>query len=144
MRALPLGRGELRRQGRRIAILAFGVMLAPALAVGEALDATVVNMRFIKPLDAELVLGLAAGHELIVTIEESVVAGGAGSAVNECLAAAGVALPVANYGLPDRLIQHGSREEMLADAGLTAAAFGEFVRARVARLEAQAPVVRRA
>jgi 1-deoxy-D-xylulose-5-phosphate synthase len=144
MQALPLGKGEVRRRGRRVAILSFGVMLAVALEVAEKLDCTVVNMRFVKPLDEELVIAMAEEHELLVTIEENVVAGGAGSAVNECIVAAGLRVALANYGLPDRLIQHGSREEMLADAGLTAAAFEEFVAARVALLDRQSPAARRA
>ena len=144
MQALALGKGEVRRRGHRIAILAFGVMLAPALEVAEKLDLTVVNMRFVKPLDAELVLEMARSHDLLLTVEENVVAGGAGSAVNECLAAHGAPMAIANCGLPDRLIQHGSREEMLADAGLDALSFEEFVRARLAALEHSAPAARRA
>jgi 1-deoxy-D-xylulose-5-phosphate synthase len=144
MTALPVGKGELRRRGRRVAVLVFGVLLAPALEVAEKLDLTVVNMRFVKPLDEAMVLEMARSHELLVTFEENVVAGGAGSAVNECLAAHGESVSIANCGLPDRLIQHGSREEMLTDAGLDAAGFEQFVRARIAMLDAQAPAVRRA
>ena len=144
MTALPVGKAEIRRRGQRVAILAFGTMVAPAMEVGEHIDATVVNMRFVKPLDVETVLVLSASHDLLVTVEENVVAGGAGSAVNECLGAAGVALAVANCGLPDRLIQHGSRDDMLADAGLTAAGIGEFVSAQMARLDAGLPTVRTA
>jgi 1-deoxy-D-xylulose-5-phosphate synthase len=144
MQALPVGRAELRRRGRRIAVLAFGVMLAPALEVAEKLDLTVVNMRFVKPLDEAMVLEMARSHELLVTIEENVVAGGAGSAVNECLAAHGVQVAIANCGLPDRLIQHGSREEMLSDAGLDAPGFEQFVRNRIASLDAETPAARRA
>jgi 1-deoxy-D-xylulose-5-phosphate synthase len=120
MRTLPLGKGELRREGRRIAILAFGSMLAPALAAGEQLDATVVNMRFVKPLDQELVLGLARGHELLVTVEENTVQGGAGSAVDECLQLHGMAVPLLQLGLPDRFIEQGEHGRMLADCGLDA------------------------
>ncbi len=144
MQLLPIGKALISRSGQRLAILAFGSMLAPALEVGESLDATVVNMRFIKPLDEALVLELARTHDLLVTIEENVVAGGAGSAVNECLANAGVAVAIANCGLPDRLIHHGSREEMLRDAGLTSDAFGAFVRERLERMTSAVPVVRRA
>jgi len=133
MRALPIGKAELRRKGRAVAILAFGTMLDPALAVGDALDATVVNMRFIKPLDEALILELAASHELLVTAEENVVAGGAGSAVSEALAAHAVDCPVVHFGLPDRLIQHGSREEMLADAGLDANGLSAFIDAHLTR-----------
>ena len=144
MQALPLGKAELRRRGRRVAVLAFGVMLAPALEVAEKLDLTVVNMRFVKPLDDEMVLEMARSHALLVTFEENVVAGGAGSAVNECLAAHGETVVIANCGLPDRLIQHGTREEMLNDAGLDAAGFEQFVRNRIAALDADAPAARRA
>ncbi len=120
MSALPIGKGEIRRHGKQIAILAFGSMVAPALEVGENLDATVVNMRFVKPLDEALVLELARDHEVLITVEENVVMGGAGSAVNECLAAHRCLLPVLNLGLPDRYIEHGSREECLAEAELDA------------------------
>ena len=120
MSALPIGKGELRREGRRVAILAFGSMLAPALAAAEQLDATVVNMRFIKPLDAELVLRLAREHELLVTVEENTVQAGAGSAVAECLQLHGVAIPLLQLGLPDRFIEQGEHAQMLADCGLNA------------------------
>ncbi|MCP5202365.1 MAG: 1-deoxy-D-xylulose-5-phosphate synthase [Gammaproteobacteria bacterium] len=143
MSALPIGRAEVRREGHEVAILAFGTMVAVAEAVGEAVDATVVNMRFVKPLDADCVLELATRHALLVTIEENVVQGGAGSAVNECLAAAGVNVAIANYGLPDRTIQHGSRDDMLRDAGLTVEAFGEYLRARLARLADGSPAAAR-
>jgi 1-deoxy-D-xylulose-5-phosphate synthase len=115
---LPVGRGELCRQGSELAVLAFGTVLAPALAAAEAVDATVANMRFVKPLDEAMVLALAAEHRLLVTVEENVTAGGAGSAVSECLAANGVDVPVVHLGLPDRFQEHGSREELLTEAGL--------------------------
>lgn len=117
---LPVGKAEIRRRGQDLAILAFGTMLTPALTVGEKLNATVVNMRFVKPLDEPLLLELAAEHGKFVTVEENAVMGGAGSAVNECLAARQVIIPILNIGLPDRFIEHGSREETLADAGLDA------------------------
>ena len=120
MAALPIGQADIRRQGKHVAILAFGSMLAPALVVGQALNATVVNMRFIKPLDESLVLKLACTHELLVTVEENMVSGGAGSAVNECLAARGVVADCLNLGLPDRFVEHGERAELLADCGLDA------------------------
>jgi len=120
MTAIPIGKAQLRRQGKGIAILAFGPMLAPALEAAEQLNATVVNMRFVKPMDTRTVLDIVAAHDLIVTIDENAVAGGAGSAVNELLAEQGVPAAILNHGLPDRYIQHGSREEMLQDAGLTA------------------------
>ncbi len=124
MHALPIGRGELRREGKRrphrIAILAFGPMLHPALAAAEEFDATVANMRFVKPLDAELILKLANEHDVLVTVEENVVAGGAGSAVAELLAAEGVTVPILHLGLPDRFIDHGDPAFLLAQAGLDA------------------------
>jgi 1-deoxy-D-xylulose-5-phosphate synthase len=116
--ALPLGKAQLRRRGRKIALLAFGTMLAPALEVGEEFDATVVNMRFVKPLDVAMVLELASTHELLVTLEEHAVQGGAGSAVNECLAAHAMAVSIVNLGLPDRFVEHATRDEMLRDAAL--------------------------
>jgi 1-deoxy-D-xylulose-5-phosphate synthase len=120
MRALQIGKGELRRAGKRVAILAFGTMLAPALAAGEQLDATVANMRFVKPLDTELVLRLAREHALLVTVEENTVQGGAGSAVAECLQQHGVVIPLLQLGLPDRFIEQGEHTQMLADCGLDA------------------------
>ena len=119
MTALPVGRGELRREGRSgLAILCFGTLLPSAMEIAERLDATVANMRFVKPLDDALVLSLAAGHRAIVTLEENAVAGGAGSAVAELLAAEGVAVPHLMLGIPDRFIEHGSREDCLEAAGL--------------------------
>ncbi len=118
MCALPIGKGEMRRAGKRVAILAFGTMLAPALAAAEILDATVANMRFVKPLDAELVLRLAREHELLVTVEENTVQGGAGSAVAECLQLHDCAVPLLQLGLPDKFIEQGEHGRMLADCGL--------------------------
>lgn len=132
MTALAVGKAEIRRQGKGIAILAFGVMLEPALGTGDELDATVVNMRFVKPIDTEMILEMAGKHHLLVTIEENVVAGGAGSAVNEVLAAHEITSRIINYGLPDRLIQHGTREDMLADAGLTKEGLLIFIRQHLA------------
>ncbi len=121
MSAIPLGKAELRRQGGGIAFLAFGPMLEYAMGAAEELDATVVNMRFVKPLDEKMVLEMAASHDVIVTVDENAVQGGAGSAVNEHLAASGVKVSVLNLGLPDRFIEHGSRGDMLKDAGLDTA-----------------------
>ncbi len=117
---LAIGRGEIRRRGERVAILAFGCMLADALKAGDVLHATVANMRFVKPLDRDLILQLADNHRLLVTIEDNVVMGGAGSAVNEALAHAGRTVHVLNLGLPDRFLSHGTRNELLAEAGLNA------------------------
>jgi 1-deoxy-D-xylulose-5-phosphate synthase len=119
MTAIPVGRAQIRREGRSgLAILAFGVMLESARKIAERLDATLVNMRFIKPLDEEMVVSIAARHRAIVTIEENAVMGGAGSAVSEVLAAAGVQLPTLHIGIPDKFIEHGSRDTCLAAAGL--------------------------
>ena len=119
LKPLPVGKAEVRREGRRVALLAFGALLETALTAGEALDATVVNMRFVKPLDEALLRELAASHDLLVTLEDNVVMGGAGSAVNEFLAAEHALVPVLNLGLPDRFQEHGTRAELLAEAGLT-------------------------
>ena len=117
--ALPVGRAELRREGRcGLAILAFGTMVTAAAACAEAVDATLVNMRFVKPLDEELVIRMALRHEYLVTIEENVVAGGAGDGVLELLAARGVLRPVLQLGIPDRFVEHGSRRDNLEAAGL--------------------------
>jgi 1-deoxy-D-xylulose-5-phosphate synthase len=116
--ALPVGKGEIRHQGSRIAILAWGSMVTPALVVGKQLGATVVNMRFIKPLDEELLLKLAKSVEVFVTIEENVISGGAGSAVNNFLQKQHILMPVLNIGLPDSFIEQGTREELLAICGL--------------------------
>jgi 1-deoxy-D-xylulose-5-phosphate synthase len=122
MCALPLGKAEIRREGRSgLAILAFGALVPACAALADRLDATLVNMRFIKPLDDALVLEVAGRHEAIVTVEENVVAGGGGSAVDELLVAHGTALPVLNIGIPDQFIEHGTREECLAAAGLDSA-----------------------
>ena len=119
MSALPVGRAELRRRGESgLALLAFGALVEPAARIAERLDATLVNMRFIKPLDEDLVLTIAAEHRAIVTLEENVVAGGAGSAIGELLAAEGLLVPLLHLGIPDRFIEHGSREDCLAAAGL--------------------------
>ena len=117
----PWGKGVVRRQGQRIAILAFGTLLHPALKAAEGLGATVVDMRFAKPLDADLVLQLAHSHNALVTVEEGCVMGGAGSAVLECLAAAGVLVPVLQLGLPDQFVEHGEHAKLLAMCGLDAA-----------------------
>ena len=128
MKALPIGRGELRREGRRVAILAFGSMLAAALEAGEALNATVANMRFVKPVDRELAYRLAGTHDVIVTVEENVVAGGAGSAVAEALAADGVTVPLLMLGLPDQFVEHGDSQQLLAECGLDGAGIARAIR----------------
>ena len=119
MSALAVGRGQIRREGRSgLAILVFGTLLESARKIAERLDATLVNMRFVKPLDETLVMSIAARHRAIITIEENAVMGGAGSAVGELFASEGVILPLRHIGIPDRFIEHGSRETCLAAAGL--------------------------
>jgi len=141
--ALPIGKAELRRRGRGIALLAFGAMVAPCAKVAEAIDATLVNMRFVKPLDAALVLELAQSHAALVTIEDNAIAGGAGSGVAELLAAHGVAAPMLHLGLSDQFLEHAAREELLAGEGLDAAGIESSVRKRFGNL-LSAPVLRSA
>ena len=136
--ALPFGKGEIRRTGQRIAILAFGPLLYPALQAAERLGATVVNMRWAKPLDTELLLQVAAGHEALVTLEEGAVMGGAGSAVAEALAAAGVVKPLLQLGLPDEFIEHGDPARLLSLQGLDAAGIEASVRQRFGELASAA------
>jgi 1-deoxy-D-xylulose-5-phosphate synthase len=128
LEALPVGKGEVRRRGKRIAILAFGAMLKPALEAAEALAATVANMRFVKPLDEDLVRQLAADHELLVTVEEHQVMGGSGSAVCEALQALGIERRVLMLGLPDRFIDHGDPGKLLSSVGLDAAGIQKAIR----------------
>ncbi|NBW89951.1 MAG: hypothetical protein EBR51_08605 [Gammaproteobacteria bacterium] len=117
-RALPIGRGELQRRGSGIALMVFGTLIETAHEVADIIDASVVDMRFVKPLDETLILEIASQHDVLVTIEENVVAGGAGSAVAEFLAARGHDTPVLSLGLPDRPIEHGTRDQCLQEAGL--------------------------
>ena len=149
MIALTIGRGEIRREsnsqaGARVAILAFGTLLHSALAAAETLDATVANMRFVKPLDEALIDQLAADHDLLVTVEENTIMGGAGSAVNEYLLHQGCNTPILNLGIPDRFIEHAKPEEMLTECGLDADGITGSITARLAseRLD-QAPDARR-
>ncbi|MEQ1657284.1 MAG: 1-deoxy-D-xylulose-5-phosphate synthase [Hylemonella sp.] len=135
---LPYGKGEVRRQGKGIAILAFGTLLYPALAAAEKLGATVVNMRWAKPLDVELLLKVAATHDALVTVEEGAVLGGAGSAVGEALQAAGVLKPLLQLGLPDVFIEHGDPARLLALQGLDAAGIQAAIEKRYPALTAQA------
>ena len=120
MQELPLGKGVVRREGEKVAILNFGTLLESALEVAEQLNATVADMRFVKPLDGQLITQLATDHELLVTLEEGSVAGGAGSAVSEYLAAQGIVHPLLHLGLPDQFIHHGSHDQQLARVGLDA------------------------
>ncbi len=131
MQALPLGRGEIRRKGEKIALLAFGSMLKPSMEAAEELNATVVNMRFVKPLDDDLVESLAANYKLLVTIEENTIMGGAGSAVVESLESKGIAIPVLQLGLPDIFIDQGDPTQMLADCGLDKTGIIKSVRTKL-------------
>ena len=117
---IEIGKADIRRQGKKIALLAFGSLLTETLIAAEKLDATVVNMRFVKPLDTETLKSVANSHEIIVTIEENVVAGGAGSGVNEYLLANNLQKQILNLGLPDNFVEHGSTHELLAECGLDA------------------------
>ncbi len=128
MAALPVGRAQIKREGRSgLAILAFGALVEPARKIAERLDATLVNMRFVKPLDEELIIDIAARHRALVTIEENAIMGGAGSGIGEVLTANGALLPTLHIGIPDRFIEHGTRETCLAEAGLDLAGLGSSV-----------------
>jgi 1-deoxy-D-xylulose-5-phosphate synthase len=140
LKELPLGKGEIRRQSqgsknKKVAILAFGTLLYPALEVANELDATVANMRFIKPLDAELVCSLAKDHDLIVTLEEGAIGGGAGSACLEALAAAGIQVPSLLLGLPDRFVDHGEHALLMKECGLDVAGITQSIKVRLERLD---------
>ena len=131
---LPIGKAEIRRRGHRIALLAFGAMVASCAKVADGLDATLVNMRFVKPLDEALVLELAQSHAALVTIEDNAIAGGAGSGIAELLNANGIHVPLLQLGLADTFLEHGSREELLAADGLDAAGIERSIRQRFAAL----------
>jgi 1-deoxy-D-xylulose-5-phosphate synthase len=127
---LEIGKGQIKRQGKRIAILAFGTMVHPSLAAAEPLDATVANMRFIKPLDVDLLKQLAEQHDYLVTVEEGAIMGGAGAAVAEALAAAGLVKPLLMLGLPDKFIDHGDTATLLKNVGLDGAGIQASIEAR--------------
>jgi 1-deoxy-D-xylulose-5-phosphate synthase len=130
LEGLPFGEGEIRKQGQKIAILAFGTMLQPALKAADALGATVVNMRWVKPLDVQLLISVAKSHEALVTVEEGALMGGAGSAVLEALQAGGLVLPVLQLGLSDTFIEHGDVAKLLAKQGLDAVGIEASIRKR--------------
>ena len=132
--AVEIGKGVLRRNGRDVALIAFGSLVAPALAAAEALDASVADMRFVKPLDIDLVRELAHSHRMLVTLEENAVAGGAGAGVAEALAEFGLAVPVLHLGLPDTFIEHGEHARMLAECGLDAAGIVHAIHQRITPL----------
>jgi len=135
LETIPLGTGEISREGKHIAILAFGTMVAPGLLAGEELDATVANMRFVKPLDVELLKRLAATHDAFVTVEEGSIMGGAGAAVAEAMAAEGIVKPLLNLGLPDQFIDHGDVGQLLAACGLDAKGIAASIRQRFSKDE---------
>lgn len=139
--SLEIGKGIVRRQGKSIAILAFGSMVQPAMAAAEELNATVVDMRFVKPLDEELIGDLATSHQLLVTAEENTVMGGAGSSVNEFLLQANYRIPVLNLGLPDRFLEHGKAPEMLAGVGLDSQSMVKRIRQKLADCKIQSEAV---
>ncbi|TAL96441.1 MAG: 1-deoxy-D-xylulose-5-phosphate synthase [Rhodanobacter sp.] len=133
LETLPIGKAELRRRGHGLALLSFGAMLAPAEIIAAELGATLVNMRFVKPLDEALIVELAQGHDGFVTLEDNTIAGGAGSAVAECLVAHGITLAMLHLGLPDVYLEHGSREEVLAMARLDVGSLRQAIHARFPR-----------
>ena len=135
MTALPLGKGVMRRSGAQVAILNFGTRLADALTVADSLNASVADMRFVKPIDEELINQLAADHQLLVTVEENSIAGGAGAAVSEYLAQQGIVMPVLHLGLPDQFIDHGSHPQQLAATGLDGAGMLQAIEQRLALLQ---------
>jgi 1-deoxy-D-xylulose-5-phosphate synthase len=135
LRTLPMGKGELRRKstapaGQRVAILAFGTLLYPALEVAEGIDATVANMRFVKPLDVDLIESLAADHDYLVTIEDGAIAGGAGSACLEVLAKKGINKPLLQLGLPDEFIEHGDYNLLMTKCGLDVEGIANSIKQR--------------
>jgi len=139
LKTLPIGKGEIKRQGKKVAILAFGSMVYPSIDAAEALDATVANMRFIKPLDTELVKSLAASHDALITVEEGCTMGGAGSAVAEALSEAGIEIPLLIIGLPDKFVDHGDVHLLLSQCGLDAKGIEASIRQRFASLFSATP-----
>jgi len=138
MTALPIGKGLLKREGQRVAILGFGTLVNTALLVAEDLNASVCDMRFVKPIDETLIAEMASTHDLLVTLEENAVQGGAGAAVNEYLAQAGIVMPILNLGLPDTFIDHGTHGQMLQEAGLDRAGIEARIRSRLEQLDENA------
>jgi 1-deoxy-D-xylulose-5-phosphate synthase len=135
MTALPIGKGVIKKEGQRIAILSFGALLQRALGAAELLNATVADMRFVKPLDEQLILQLVSRHELLVTLEENTVMGGAGAAVNELLAEHSVVIPVMNLGLPDTFLHHGKHADLLDNCGLSATAIAKAIEQRLKKIK---------
>lgn len=135
MYSIPIGKGQLLKTGKTVAILAFGTLVSPCKQVADKLDATLADMRFVKPLDADLILQLAESHDLVVTVEENAIMGGAGSAINELLAENNVVMPVLNLGIQDQYIEHGKPDEMLDQCGLNAKGIERSIRGRLAAME---------
>jgi 1-deoxy-D-xylulose-5-phosphate synthase len=135
--SLEIGKGVIRRHGKQIALLAFGSMVAPALAAAETINATVVDMRFVKPLDEALVMQLARSHDVLVTLEENTIAGGAGSAVSEFLSSHDMAMPVLHLGLPDAFVPHGKPSELLKECGLDKDGIVRAIEARLQKEKSQ-------
>jgi len=133
LETIPVGKAEIRREGKDVALLVFGSPLAAALEAAERLNATVVNMRFIKPLDIDCILDMATHHRMLVTVEDSAIAGGAGSGVAEALIQHGVSVPLALLGIPDHFIEHASREQQLAECGIDADHIYQQVQRELAR-----------
>jgi len=131
LNAIPIGKGLYCRMGKNVAILAFGSMVSPAIEAANALDATVVNMRFVKPLDEALILDVVRNHQLIITIEENRIQGGAGSAVNEFILNNNMLISIMNLGLPDQFIDHGNHQQMLRECGLDAEGIAESIQQRL-------------
>jgi len=134
---LEIGKAVMRREGKQVALLVFGVQLPEAMQVAETLDATVVDMRFVKPLDEAMVRQMADSHDLLVTIEENSIMGGAGSAVGEFLASQNLSTPILHLGLPDYYVEHAKPTEMIKECGLDAAGIEAAVRARLADLQSR-------
>jgi 1-deoxy-D-xylulose-5-phosphate synthase len=141
LESVPIGKAISRRSGHSVAILAFGSMVQPALEAAEKLDATVVDMRFVKPLDEALIGDMTTQHQLLVTLEENTVIGGAGSAVNEFLASADYRIPVLNLGLPDNFLEHGKVPDMLAEVGLSSDGIIESIRRKLSQCKIQSKAV---
>jgi 1-deoxy-D-xylulose-5-phosphate synthase len=142
MASLPIGKADIRRKGQSVAILAFGTMVAPSEKVGDTLDATVVNMRFVKPLDEALILEMAKTHDVLVTVEENAIAGGAGAAVSEALSRHHCLIPVLHLGLGDEFLEHASREELLSESGLDAQGIETSIRRFLKAMTKLTPPVR--
>ncbi len=140
MTALPIGKGVVRREGVQIAVLNFGTLLPAALQAAEKLNASVVDMRFVKPLDTDLLEEMAQHHQLLVTLEENSVQGGAGSAVTEYFNAKGIDIAVLQLGLPDTFVEHGTHSQQLAQCGLDAAGIEAAIRRRLTQLGLSSPV----